>query len=358
MPAGKIAPNWQVATQSVRGVSHEQTGAPNQDAVGALLLQGQRGVVLAVADGHGDDKHARSDRGSRLAVQAGLKTLAAWIESDGMLAEDKLRRSALSLPASIVQAWRAKVADDIKADPLGDTDDLEGEGPEILYGSTLIIAGIGERFDIFLQIGDGDILAVATNGGVKRRARGRMDLPSHLTESMCQTDAVDRFRIELVFHGREPARALVMLSSDGYANSFVDETSFLKVGSDLKGILERHGIDHVTGKLAQWLTETSQEGSGDDISLALAWDRAAVPHNVRRKRPQLARAAVPIVLLAVLIPLVMWAYFPSTWSTLNPAHWPQLVAELVEEVQKVVGRREGRGGQGAQTGGADLPPLP
>ncbi|MBS7704649.1 protein phosphatase 2C domain-containing protein [Chelatococcus asaccharovorans] len=352
MPAVKAAANWQIATQSVRGASHEQSGAPNQDAVGAQLLTEARGVVLAVADGHGDDRHARSDRGSRFAVAAGIEVVAAWMEQAATLAEADLRRSAQGLPARIVKAWRAKVEADVKADPPADRHDLEGEGVELLYGSTLVVAGIGGRFDVFLQVGDGDILSVAPDGAVKRRARGRTDLPSHLTESMCQADAVDRFRMEFVMRGRRGGDALVMLSSDGYANSFADDAAFLKVGLDLKGLLEGRGLDHVADKLAQWLTETSHEGSGDDISLALAWD-ASPRENRRRKRRLLARAGLSLVLLAILIPLVTWAYFPSAWNNLKPAKWPQVLASLVEKIQG----RQGAG-DAVQAAPEDLPPLP
>lgn len=352
MPAAKAAANWQIATQSVRGASHEQSGAPNQDAVGAYQLPRGGGVVLAVADGHGDDRYARSDRGSRFAVAAGIEVVTAWMEREATLAEADLRRSAQGLPATIVRAWHAKVEADVKADPPADRYDLEDEGVELLYGSTLIVAGIGRRFDVFLQVGDGDILSVAPDGAVKRRAPGRTDLPSHLTESMCQADAIDRFRIELVQHGRRGGDALVMLSSDGYANSFADDAAFLKVGPDLKGILESRGIDHVAGKLAQWLTETSHEGSGDDISLALAWN-APPRGSQRHKRRSLVRAGVSLMLLAILISLVTWAYFPSAWNSLKPAQWPQVLASLVEMIRG----RQGAGGA-VQAAPEDLPPLP
>src|SRR5580658_4443291 len=63
---------WRAFGASVRGASHYQSGVPNQDAfrVADLGERGQRGLVAAVADGHGNLRHFRSDRGSRYAVDA------------------------------------------------------------------------------------------------------------------------------------------------------------------------------------------------------------------------------------------------------------------------------------------------
>ena len=60
---------WQAIVGSVRGHSHLQTHAPNQDAGKTAALK-NGGVVLAAADGHGDPLHARSQRGSSFAVEA------------------------------------------------------------------------------------------------------------------------------------------------------------------------------------------------------------------------------------------------------------------------------------------------
>ena len=50
---------WEAAGISVRGARHLADGLPCQDAV--RVYQDDRLVILTVADGHGDPKHARSD---------------------------------------------------------------------------------------------------------------------------------------------------------------------------------------------------------------------------------------------------------------------------------------------------------
>ncbi len=69
---------------------------------------------------------------------------------------------------------------------------------------------------------------------------------------------------------REAAPALILVSTDGYANSFADAAGFLQVGSDLLNILRAQGLDEVTANLDGWLTEASEQGSGD-VTLGLLY---------------------------------------------------------------------------------------
>jgi hypothetical protein len=62
---------------------------------------------------------------------------------------------------------------------------------------------------------------------------------------------------------------MVLVCTDGYANSFRDEGGFEQVGTDLLAIVERQGLDAVAGSLEGWLTETAQLGAGDDATLAV-----------------------------------------------------------------------------------------
>lgn len=62
---------------------------------------------------------------------------------------------------------------------------------------------------------------------------------------------------------------LAMLSTDGYAKSHADDAEFAKVASDLARMIRNHGFDAVTPKRQGWLRETTEGGSGDDISIAL-----------------------------------------------------------------------------------------
>ena len=66
------------------------------------------------------------------------------------------------------------------------------------------------------------------------------------------------------------APSTIMLSSDGYANCFGNDHGFFKVGSDLLAYAQERGTAFIAGQLPDWLRESSREGSGDDITVALA----------------------------------------------------------------------------------------
>jgi hypothetical protein len=72
-----------------------------------------------------------------------------------------------------------------------------------------------------------------------------------------------------------PSPALILVSTDGYANSFGSEADFRKVGSDLLDLLRNDGLDKVNANLDAWL-EASRSGSGDDVTLGCLFRRDSV----------------------------------------------------------------------------------
>lgn len=278
-PAG-----WRVIGESVPGASHLRAGLPNQDAVFQARESG-RGLplVVSVSDGHGSDKCFRSDRGSRLAVRhasavAGelLDELHATADADA--AE---RRLAEWAPGEFVRRWREAVAADLAARPftpeelsaLAEKDGararaLVEENPALAYGATSLTVAVTDRFILYLQLGDGEILNVSEAGEVARPLPPDERLFANETTSLCTPDAGRNFRARVQALGEAPP-ALVILSTDGYVNSFADEVGFLKVGSDLLEMLRSDGFDHVDASLRGWLEEATRAGSGDDTTLAI-----------------------------------------------------------------------------------------
>ena len=88
------------------------------------------------------------------------------------------------------------------------------------------------------------------------------------TTSLCTPEAWRDFRV-----GFQPITraqpALILLTTDGYPNSFRDETGFLKVGSDMLEIIRAEGLGSVKGRLEGWLTDSTNAGSGDDVTLGI-----------------------------------------------------------------------------------------
>ena len=278
-------PRWRIIGRSVRGASHVRTGLPNQDAIGWLPESGPGlPLVLAVSDGHGSARCFRSDVGAHLAVETTTKVIQEFMESlpePPNLSATK-RWGEENLPREIVRRWRDAVADDVSVHPLTSVElkQLEAkEGisrrrqsvlePVFAYGATSLTVLVTEFFILYLQLGDGDILTVSETGDVSR-----VPLPAderlfaNETTSLCSRDAWREFRSHFqVLSGPPPA--LILVSTDGYGNSFRDEAGFLIVGADILEMIRSDGLDVVDERLQAWLTEASQEGSGDDITLGI-----------------------------------------------------------------------------------------
>jgi serine/threonine protein phosphatase PrpC len=277
-------PRWQALGQSVRGAAHARAGLPNQDAYTWVPRSGEGSLlILAVSDGHGSAKSFRSDVGSGYAVSA-----AAWVLQDLLDGQpDPRNLSAIKrtaeerLPQEIVRHWTAKVEEHLQKTPfteeeLGALEQKDGpaarqkveDNPLLAYGATLLATLVAEDFILYLQLGDGDILVVSEEEEVSRPMPEDARLFANQTTSLCTPDAWRDFRIRFqTVVGSPPA--LILLATDGYANSFVNEEAFLQVATDIWEIIRDEGLATVTENLEGWLERASQEGSGDDITLGL-----------------------------------------------------------------------------------------
>lgn len=265
----------------MRGASHARRGAGNQDAIGWIPPEGVgAGAAISVADGHGSPKSFRSATGARLAVEVSQGLAAELLIAPGgnttlSWVKDRLEQDA---PRRIVREWRALVAADLAGTPLSGEElallrDREGAkaqslvetDPYLAYGTTLITAVAAPSYMAFWQIGDGDALTV-TAAGAGRPLAGDERLIANETTSLCSADAWRLFRVA-VFGTPAP---LIMVSTDGLANSFRDDEGYFRFGIDILRMLSDEGVDAVAGRLAEWLGEMTEGGSGDDISLTIA----------------------------------------------------------------------------------------
>jgi hypothetical protein len=278
-------PKWRVIGKSVRGASHVRTGLPNQDAIRWWPESGTGlPLVLAVADGHGSAKCFRSSVGADLAVKIATGVLPVFLESlpEPLNLSAVKRWAAEDLPREIVRRWRDDVADHVSENPLTrkELERLDAKvdvtkrrqvalDPILAYGATLLTVVVAESFILYLQLGDGDILAVSEMGVVSRPPVPADErLFANETTSLCSRDAWRDFRSHFqVISGPPPA--LILVSTDGYANSFRDEAGFLQVGADILEMIRADGLDTVDAGLETWLAEASQDGSGDDITLGI-----------------------------------------------------------------------------------------
>lgn len=255
--------SWQVAGQSVRGAAHERSGMPNQDAIhwianGSLL-------VLAVADGHGSSRYPLSHIGASLAVETATQLVHDFLAGQADAENLSLVKRAAEewLPRALVRAWREAVSEHIKASSLSEVElDVKA------YGTTIVTVAVAERFVLYLQLGDGEILTVTDQGVVSKPLVKDDRLFANETTSLCTPDAWSDFRVSFqpITH-EQPA--LILLATDGYPNSFRDEAGFLKVGTDILETIRAEGLERVKDNLEGWLSDSTRAGSGDDVTLGI-----------------------------------------------------------------------------------------
>lgn len=276
---------WQVVGHSVRGASHERSGAPNQDAIYWLPQSGVGSrLILTIADGHGGAKHFRSAVGARLAVETAAQVsydfLARAQAEAGSLSTIK-RAAEEWLPKALVRNWLEAVEHHIRSHPLLEAEhdllhaiddahassDVRSSLP-MAYGATLLITVVAGSFILYMQLGDGEILTVSSEGAVSRPLPKDERLFANETTSLCAPDAWRDFRICFQAISQTPP-AIILLSTDGYSNSFRDESGFLKVGSDILEIIRADGLSKVKENIEAWLLDSTHAGSGDDITLGI-----------------------------------------------------------------------------------------
>ncbi len=257
---GKSATAWCVAGASVTGAAHQRVNKRGQDAIHWEAREDF--VVLAVADGHGSERSPHSDVGASLAVEEAVKLLFKSYQDTRSLRDWK-QFAESHLPQKLVQRW---------IDRVKKVADSSASEKEILrqYGSTLLAALVTPEFLLFVQLGDGDILTVMDDGTVRRPIPKDRRLIANETTSLCMPNAWREMQV--VFqHVSTELPALILLSTDGYANSFVSDNDFLQVGKDYLNLIRQHGLEQVAKYLPTWLTEASDSGSGDDITVGLIY---------------------------------------------------------------------------------------
>jgi serine/threonine protein phosphatase PrpC len=297
-----------VIGETVPGASHLRAGVPNQDAILQVRESG-RGlpVVVSVSDGHGSDKCFRSDRGSRYAVKEAARLVFELLdESRGAFNHAELEsRASEYLPREFVRRWREAAEADLRARPFT-KEELETveekDGPQALkliacnpllaYGATSLTVAVTESFALYLQLGDGEILNVSEAGEVVSVLAKDERLFANETTSLCTPDAENNFRVRVLPLSGEPP-ALILLSTDGYVNSFSDSAGFFKVGSDLLEMLRADGFDSINDSLKGWLEEATRSGSGDDCTLALVCRMNALSNKHAKQGEEPVKADEP-----------------------------------------------------------------
>jgi hypothetical protein len=225
-----------------RGESHKEKEMPCQDAV--FFKQYKNGGIIAVADGHGSEKHFRSDSGSALAVDIAFNTiyefntiLTAEIEKTGKNSAETARLFAASVneerikqvERTVISRWRGAVIEHYCANPLSEREhefctklnlDNDDENTQVrFYGTTLLAALLKDDFWFVIQIGDGRCVIIDEKKKAYFPALDDEALGFGKTTSLCDSNAAENFR---EIYGNTPVKGIT-LASDGVSDSFLPD---------------------------------------------------------------------------------------------------------------------------------------
>ena len=288
---------WQTIGASIQGATHIKNGQPCQDA--CAIHTDNDFVVAAVADGHGSKSCPLSADGAEIAANLICELLQASINE---LHDMK----NVMLPRRIEMEWKKRVlekhksmsmlkTDEFDKDALGqqllldaikdespppeecdcDIDEIAALEPPIedndvyvLFGTTLLAVAICPDFAFALKIGDGDILMINDCDEVTQVLATKENIGED-TESLCLKEAWRYIETQMIPAESLTNASMFMLTTDGYRNSFTSRAGFHKAGTDILHICRTEGIAYVESLLKEWLTATSQKGSGDDIAMAI-----------------------------------------------------------------------------------------
>lgn len=264
----------------VKGATHVRNQMPCQDNKKIIKISDEI-TIIALADGHGSSKCPRSDRGSMIAVNSFYHIMKKYLEIYGEDEEDIThlmtflnREGDIRFAQDVCEEWQARVKQSFYKNKVEGMTNEDGsiKWPSVfsLYGTTLLGMLITDSFVFSFQIGDGDISAV-TKDEVEPLVEPEKFLGTE-THSLSKPDAW-RKAVTSVHRLETESRESYMyiLSTDGFANSYTSDKEYQKTCRDYLQMIRKYGIDVVQKNLKKWLTETSELGCGDDITVVMVY---------------------------------------------------------------------------------------
>jgi len=277
---------------SVRGASHIQHNIERQDSF--LIIDGihktnrknkyydqipENVKVIAVADGHGSDACPYSKNGSQIAANIFCDIMAEYAvkyKDDIYMLYNKFSQEVETerIAKSIVKFWEERVLQMHQREGRNIVykDDNIPDANAIwkMYGSTLLGMMITEKFIFALQLGDGDINYVDENG-VSPVIEGDKILGVE-THSISKPSSWKKVLTKVIsIENTIDKPCMYVLSTDGFVNSHSSEEEFHKTCLDYLSMIQQHGPETVDVNIPAWLSETSEKGCGDDITVICAY---------------------------------------------------------------------------------------
>lgn len=283
--------SWDTITGSVIGPTHAKKNTPNQDAF--AIEKGTDRLLISLADGHGSDTCFRSHLGSEFAVEAALSVMRSLASSDiedlSTLEPQKCSAFIKRWAENTLKGWVKAVLDHLRSHPFtnSEVDALDDKGRKNLggnallaYGSTLMATLITPNIMLGFNLGDGDMLVYHGRHVDSVMFQDDHAIGNH-TYSLCTSGSIGK--LAYMYRHTKGVDAL-LLATDGYRNSYRSADGFLKVGTDMQHLYKKHGATVLQDNLSAWLKETTQGGSGDDITAAMVFFKIEKVKKVKKDK--------------------------------------------------------------------------
>lgn len=247
--------------------------------------------MMAVADGHGDKKHDRSQHGSFFGVRSVQEAFFPIARLNRLSSADPALRSALledkrqyflhHFALAAERHWRGQVLEhaammdkeEASAPVAAELPQSSEEDPYretlLRYGTTLLGAMAYESTLYLAQLGDGAILLLHPDGRVETPTRVENNLLGTETYSISSSPEKTLDRWGLATMEIIPG-SLLLLATDGLADAFDTEDDLHRWVVDVHKIARDHTLPKVAERLPEWLETISRNSIGDDITLTAA----------------------------------------------------------------------------------------
>ena len=230
-----------------KGAKHEDD-VPCQDA--STHLGSDTAAIAVVADGHGSARCFRSDIGSEKVVEIAKTCVNAFVGKMPKLPSEmtthfidrqevEISESKIALNKvvrEIIDKWFAAVMKDEEEHPLKDDGRLEGIVQKYkdryindidyrchAYGTTLMVAVMGESYWFGFQVGDGKCVVLYEDGSWDLPIPWDDKCTFNTTTSICDDDSLSRFRYWFGFSNEKGNFTEYGYGVDGEDNDYVRE---------------------------------------------------------------------------------------------------------------------------------------
>ena len=273
---------------SVRGVSHIASGKPVQDY--SLAIAGDGFSIAVVCDGHGADKHFRSEIGSKFAAEVSRDMLIQFValNNDWNTFNKETNKKLDRLKLAIIAGWHEQIEKYTAENPFT-ADELKKASASFAarkhydvsqpYGTTILAALVAKDYYLVMMIGDGAIARINSDfsSNIVEFPGKKVydDQPHSATDSLCSQNSY-----ETIFfaHGQltEGDAVAFALCSDGMSEAFVSDELLLGKFKNYLNYYAEEGLQKANEAITAQLNQLSQLSvMKDDISLAFATNSLA-----------------------------------------------------------------------------------